>query len=83
MAWARARSRVLMNAGPNATTYILPVELYPTKLRATGHGFAAAAGKLGAKAGHLLAHTTSAEVMAREYGRASSDAVGYAAILFA
>ena len=43
----------------------------------------AAAEKLGAKAGHLLAHTTSAEVMARQFGRESDDAVGYAAILFA
>ena len=42
---------VLMNMGPNATTYILPVELYPTKVRATGHGFAAAAGKFGAVLG--------------------------------
>ena len=43
----------------------------------------AAAEKLGAKAGHLLAHTTSAEVIARDFGKDSQDAVGYAAILFA
>ncbi len=42
---------ILMNAGPNSTTFMLPVELYPTKIRATGHGFAAATGKLGAVVG--------------------------------
>ena len=33
---------------------MLPVELYPTKIRATGHGFAAATGKLGAVVGVFL-----------------------------
>ena len=36
------------NYGPNTTTYIYPVELYPTNLRARGHGIAALSGKLGA-----------------------------------
>ncbi|KAF2757373.1 phosphate permease [Pseudovirgaria hyperparasitica] len=36
------------NFGPNATTFIVPAELYPTRLRATAHGVSAAAGKLGA-----------------------------------
>ncbi len=39
---------LLVNIGPNATTYLLPAELFPTKLRATGHGLASAAGKIGA-----------------------------------
>ena len=43
-----------MNMGPNATTYMLPVELYPTRLRASAHGFAAAAAKTGATVGVLL-----------------------------
>jgi putative MFS transporter len=30
---------LFMNMGPNSTTYILPTELYPTQLRATGAGF--------------------------------------------
>lgn len=34
--------------GPNATTFIYPAELFPTRFRATGHGISAAAGKLGA-----------------------------------
>lgn len=40
-----------MNAGPNATTYALPAEVFPSDLRAAGHGFAAASAKLGAAIG--------------------------------
>ncbi len=36
------------NYGPNTTTYVYPVELYPTQYRARGHGIAATFGKLGA-----------------------------------
>ena len=36
------------NYGPNTTTYVYPTELYPTSLRARGHGIAAMSGKLGA-----------------------------------
>ncbi len=51
---------ILMNMGPNATTFILPAELYPTQMRATGHGFAAAAGKIGAAVGIFLLPVTKA-----------------------
>jgi len=44
---------LLMNMGPNATTYMLPVELFPTEIRATAHGFAAACAKVGATVGTL------------------------------
>lgn len=43
-----------MNAGPNATTYALPAEVFPSEMRAAGHGFAAACGKLGAAVGVFL-----------------------------
>lgn len=43
-----------VNSGPNATTYLLPAEVYPTRLRATGHGIAAASGKVGAVIGTFL-----------------------------
>ena len=33
--------------GPNATTFVYPAELFPSKLRTTGHGIAAATGKVG------------------------------------
>lgn len=39
------------NWGPNATTFLLPAESYPTRIRATCHGFSAAMGKVGAYVG--------------------------------
>ncbi|WP_255144820.1 MFS transporter [Synechococcus sp. ATX 2A4] len=38
----------MTNLGPNATTYLLAGELFPTKIRGLGAGFAAACGKVGA-----------------------------------
>ena len=34
--------------GPNAVTFLVAAEVYPTPIRATAHGFSAAFGKLGA-----------------------------------
>ncbi|MFH1878366.1 MAG: MFS transporter [Candidatus Omnitrophota bacterium] len=45
---------VLMNMGPNATTFILAAELYPTKMRGAGHGFSASVSKIGAALGIFL-----------------------------
>ena len=42
---------LLQNFGPNATTFLLPAELFSTRLRATAHGFAAGLAKLGAACG--------------------------------
>ncbi|EPS35094.1 hypothetical protein H072_11399 [Dactylellina haptotyla CBS 200.50] len=39
--------QLFFNLGPNTTTYIMAAEVFPTRLRATGHGISAAAGKLG------------------------------------
>eukprot|EP01134_Creolimax_fragrantissima_P006604 CFRG6604T1 len=36
------------SAGPNATTYVVPTEVYPVALRATCHGMSSFAGKSGA-----------------------------------
>jgi len=36
------------NFGANATTFILPAEVYPTRVRGTAHGLSAACGKCGA-----------------------------------
>jgi len=36
------------NFGPNTTTFVIPGEVFPTRYRSTGHGIAAASGKLGA-----------------------------------
>ena len=37
--------------GPNATTFVYPSEIFPVRVRTTGHGIAAAMGKLGGFAG--------------------------------
>jgi PHS family inorganic phosphate transporter-like MFS transporter len=39
------------NVGPNATTYLIPAEVFPSEWRSTGHGISAASGKVGAIAG--------------------------------
>lgn len=39
------------NFGPNATTFIIPAEVFATKFRSTLHGVSAATGKLGAVVG--------------------------------
>jgi len=40
--------------GPNMTTFVLPSEIYPVRMRATGHGISASVGKLGAFIGVFL-----------------------------
>ncbi len=40
--------------GPNMTTFVLPGELYPVSVRATGHGISAGIGKFGAFVGVFL-----------------------------
>lgn len=42
---------LMVNFGPNPTTYMLPTERFPPHIRASGHGFAASAGKVGAAIG--------------------------------
>mmetsp|Transcript_4759 Transcript_4759/g.9626 ORF Transcript_4759/g.9626 Transcript_4759/m.9626 type:complete len:135 (+) Transcript_4759:1020-1424(+) len=41
------------NFGPNATTFLIPSEIFPTKLRSTCHGISAATGKVGAFVGGI------------------------------
>jgi len=36
------------NFGPNSTTFVVPAEIFPARLRSTCHGLSAAAGKAGA-----------------------------------
>jgi MFS transporter, PHS family, inorganic phosphate transporter len=40
--------------GPNVTTFVMPGELYPVSVRATGHGISAGIGKFGAFIGVFL-----------------------------
>ncbi|MBA0856554.1 hypothetical protein Goshw_030359 [Gossypium schwendimanii] len=39
------------NFGPNATTVVVPAEIFPARLRSTCHGISAASGKAGAMVG--------------------------------
>lgn len=39
------------NFGPNCTTFVVPAEIFPARLRSTCHGISAAAGKAGAIVG--------------------------------
>ncbi|KAI3895308.1 hypothetical protein MKX03_035809 [Papaver bracteatum] len=39
------------NFGPNSTTFVVPAEIFPARLRSTCHGISAAAGKAGAIVG--------------------------------
>lgn len=41
-------SQLVLNCTLNVTTFLIPVELFPTRVRATAHGIAAASGKAGA-----------------------------------
>lgn len=43
--------KIFDSAGPGATTFIIPGEIFPTAIRATCHGASSAAGKLGAFVG--------------------------------
>lgn len=39
------------NFGPNSTTFVVPAEVFPARVRSTCHGISAASGKLGAMVG--------------------------------
>ena len=41
-------AQFFFNFGPNATTFIVPGECFPTRYRSTSHGISAASGKVGA-----------------------------------
>lgn len=41
-------AQFFFNFGPNATTFIIPGECFPTRYRSTSHGISAASGKIGA-----------------------------------
>lgn len=43
-----ALSQFFLTVGPNCTTFLIPAEVFPTRVRGTAHGISAAAGKCGA-----------------------------------
>jgi MFS family permease len=51
-----------MNAGPNSTTFLLSGEVFPTSIRASGAGFAAAFAKAGAILGTFFLPILQAEL---------------------
>jgi MFS transporter, putative metabolite transport protein len=53
---------LLMNMGPNATTFLLPAELFPTEVRASGHGLSAGFAKLGGALGAFFLATLEVRV---------------------
>ena len=55
----------MTNIGPNAQTYLLAGEVFPTRLRGTGAGFAAAVGKIGAITTAFLFPVLLAEIGTR------------------
>ncbi|XP_061364256.1 low affinity inorganic phosphate transporter 1-like [Gastrolobium bilobum] len=62
------------NFGPNATTFVVPAEIFPARLRSTCHGLSAAAGKAGAIVGafgflYAAQGTHEAEVAGTGYNK--------------
>ena len=47
-------AQFFFNFGPNATTFIVPGECYPTRYRSSAHGISAASGKVGAIIAQVL-----------------------------
>jgi len=43
-----ALAQFFQSFGPNVTTFVIPGEVFPTRVRSTAHGISAASGKLGA-----------------------------------
>ena len=54
------------NFGPNSTTFVLPAELFPTRVRSTCHAMSAAAGKAGAMIGAFVVSTYTLDGKAKE-----------------
>ncbi|CBI22559.3 unnamed protein product, partial [Vitis vinifera] len=54
------------NFGPNSTTFVLPAELFPTRVRSTCHAMSAAAGKAGAMIGAFVVATYTLDGKANE-----------------
>jgi hypothetical protein len=48
--------------GPNAVTFLVAAEVYPTPIRATAHGFSAAVGKLGALTAAIMYNYISTQM---------------------
>ena len=74
------------NFGPNATTYILPAEAFPTRYRASCHGISAGAGKLASilvqlwSAYYRFGSNSTSHSQSQRYGKIL---IGFAVIMLA
>jgi MFS family permease len=70
--------------GPNATTFVYPSEIFPVRVRTTGHGVAAAMGKLGGFVGVFTFPFLMRwhGLMAAESGAAIVSALGAVTTIF-
>ncbi|XP_037424875.1 putative inorganic phosphate transporter 1-13 [Triticum dicoccoides] len=64
------------NFGPNSTTFILPTEIFPTRLRSTCNGISAAGGKCGAIIGVLWFQYSQASIRSSLLLLAACNLVG-------
>jgi MFS transporter, PHS family, inorganic phosphate transporter len=62
-------AQFFFNFGPNATTFIVPGECFPTRYRSSSHGISAASGKIGS----IIAQTAIAPLRTRGAPPGSSD----------
>ncbi|KAF2731736.1 MFS transporter [Polyplosphaeria fusca] len=62
-------AQFFFNFGPNATTFIVPGECYPTRYRSSAHGLSAASGKVGA----IIAQVLIGPLRTRGASAGSSD----------
>ncbi|KAK2654050.1 hypothetical protein Ddye_013906 [Dipteronia dyeriana] len=58
------------NFGPNSTTFVLPAELFPTRLRSTCHAISAASGKAGAMVGAFVVQSYTLDGTTKEIKKA-------------
>jgi len=66
-------SNFFFNFGPNATTFIVPGECFPTRYRSTSHGISAGSGKIGSIIGQAgFARLASRGAKSGSTGRAAS-----------
>ncbi|KAJ7959275.1 Phosphate transporter [Quillaja saponaria] len=70
------------NFGPNSTTFVLPAELFPTRVRSTCHALSAAAGKLGAMVGVFVVQSYTLNgnldrIQRAMYGLAITNMIGF------
>ncbi|CAN6271020.1 unnamed protein product [Urochloa humidicola] len=70
------------NFGPNSTTFIVPTEIFPTRLRSTCHGISGAGGKAGAIVGVLFFVYAGGSIPVKMLILASCNLVGIICTLF-